>query len=353
MGSSFGRYLTVTTFGESHGPAVGAVIDGLPSGLAVDRELIQRDLDRRRPGQSRYTTARQETDQVEILSGLAEGKTLGSPVALLVRNKDARSKDYKAINNLYRPGHAEFSYRAKYGLPPQPGGGRASARETVGRVAAGALARALLAGQGVEIRAYAINIAGLQAKRIDPDFAEQHPLRFADPDLAEEAVGLVEAAMADRDSVGGQVEVVATGLPAGWGDPVFDKLDATLAQAVMSIGAVKAVEIGAGLAVSGRRGSENNDQMTSAGFSSNNAGGVLGGISTGQPIVVRLAVKPTPSIGLPQQTLNLDGQEEIIRTHGRHDPCICPRICPVAEAMVALALADAFLEQQARTGVTK
>ena len=347
MGSTFGRYLTVTTFGESHGAAVGVVVDGLPPGLAVSEALIQQDLDRRKPGTSAYVSPRKEEDRAEILSGIANGKTMGSPVAVLVRNRDARSHDYQAISDLFRPGHADFTYFKKYGLPPQPGGGRSSGRETVGRVAAGALARALLQSVGVRIQAYTLAIGGLTSRRVDPDFAETHPLRIADPDLAPEMTELVDQARSQGDSIGGVVELSAQGVPPGWGDPVFQKLDAALGGAMLSIGGVKGVEFGDGFALAGRRGSESNDQLTPEGFLSNHAGGVLGGISTGQVVVVRLAVKPTSSIAHPQQTVDINGHPRTIKTKGRHDPCLCARIAPVAEAMAALVLADAFLEQQA------
>ncbi|MEW6266399.1 MAG: chorismate synthase [Thermodesulfobacteriota bacterium] len=352
MGSVFGRYFQVTTFGESHGPAVGVVVDGLPAGLELDPAMIQHDLDRRRPGASKFVSARKEPDRVEILSGLVENRTSGGPVTLLIRNLDVRSRDYDQIKDVFRPGHADFTYFQKYGLRPQPGGGRASGRETVGRVAAGALARALIRTRGMSVAAYTVAVAGLQAGRVDLDFARAHPLRFADPDLAVEAEGLVLAARKEGDSVGGIVEVVAWGVPAGLGAPVFYKLDAVLGMALLSIGGVKGLEFGEGFRLAEKRGSEANDQMTAQGFLSNRAGGVLGGISTGQPIVIRLAVKPTPSIARPQQTLDVEGRERTIVIEGRHDPCLCPRIVPVAEAMTALTLADAFLEQRARTGET-
>ncbi len=347
MGSLFGRYLSVATFGESHGPAVGVVVDGLPPGIEIDAADIQRELDRRRPGTSRYVSPRDEPDQVEILSGLAEGRTLGSPVCLVVRNRDVKSGDYAEIGRLFRPGHADYAYFQKYGLPLQPGGGRSSGRETVGRVAAGALAKALLKPHGVGIQAYTLAVGSVAARRIDPDFAETDPLRFADPDLAGRAAELVEEVLAEGDSIGGVIELVAEGVPAGLGDPVFSKLDALLGQAALSIGAVKGVEFGAGFAAAARRGSENNDQLSTQGFLSNHAGGILGGVSTGQPIVMRLAVKPTSSIARPQRTIDLEGREATIKVAGRHDPCLCPRIAPVAEAMTALVLADALLEQRA------
>ncbi len=350
MGSFFGRYLTVTTFGESHGAAVGVVVDGLPAGLAVDPADIQRDLDRRRPGVSPYVSPRREPDQVQILSGLAGGLSLGSPVAMLVMNRDARPGDYRAMGEMFRPGHADYSYFRKYGLPPQPGGGRASGRETVGRVAAGALARLMLRPLGVTIQAATVAVGDVRSLRREEAFAETDPLRFADPDLAPEAAALVDQVRAAGDSVGGVVEVVARGVPAGWGDPVFDKLEARLGQGWLSIGAVKGVEFGDGFALAAMRGSQANDEISPEGFLSNRAGGILGGISNGQPIVARLAVKPTPSIAKPQRTIDTQGRAGTIEIRGRHDPCLCPRVCPVAEAMAALVLADAWLEQNARHG---
>lgn len=349
MGSIFGRYFRVTTFGESHGPAIGVVVDGVPAGMELDIDAIQRDLDRRRPGSSEFVTQRKETDQAEILSGVAQGRTLGSPIALLIRNRDVRSKDYKSISEMFRPGHADFTYFAKYGIPPQPGGGRASGRETACRVAAGAIARALIAKRGISVRAYTIRIGEMATSRIDPDFADGHPLRCADPDLAKDMEAAVAAARSAGDSLGGIVEVTVDGTPAGLGDPVFNKLEAVLGWAMLSIGAVKGIEFGDGFKLASMRGSEANDGMTSAGFLSNHAGGTLGGISSGQPIVMRLAVKPTPSVSVTQQTVDLNGRDTTINIKGRHDPCICPRICPVAEAMTALVLADALLEQTAAT----
>jgi len=352
MGSIFGKYLRVSTFGESHGPALGVVIDGLPAGLPLTTERIQHDLDRRRPGTSPYVSARQEEDRVEILSGLADGRTLGSPLALLVRNIDQQSQDYRELAEVFRPGHADYTYFKKYGLPLQPGGGRSSGRETVGRVAAGAVARALLEPLGVTIRAYTVQIGDVRAVRRDPVFAETDPLRCADPDLAPAMAELVQKVRAEGDSVGGLVELAAQGVPVGLGDPVFDKLDAALGGAMLSIGGVKGVEIGAGFAAASLRGSRHNDQMDENGFRSNHSGGILGGISTGQDIVLRLAVKPTASIALEQTTIDLAGRTRKIRIKGRHDPCLCPRVAPVAEAMAALVLADAWLAQRAIEGVT-
>ena len=347
MGSTWGRYFKVTTFGESHGPALGAVVDGLPAGVRVDREQIQDCLDRRKPGTSDLVSPRQEPDRVEILSGVREDLSLGTPVALLIRNQNQRSQDYDDIGRLFRPGHADYTYHQKYGLAPLPGGGRASGRETAARVAAGALAQALLAPLGVRVRACTVALGGIEAGRVDYDFAETSPLRFADPDLAAEAEALVREVRDQGDSLGGVVLVSALGVPPGLGAPVFDKLEAVLGQAMLSIGAVKGIEFGAGFALAKMRGSEANDSLTPEGFASNNAGGTLGGISTGQEIVMRLAVKPTSSIALPQSTVDLDGQEAQIRIQGRHDPCLCARVCPVAEAMAWLVLAEAHLEQLA------
>lgn len=346
MGSVFGRYFTVSTFGESHGAGVGVVVDGVPAGLPLDEAAVQKELNRRKPGTSKYVTPRKEDDIVEIISGTAEGATIGSPVAMLVRNRNARSKDYGPIREMFRPGHADYTYFKKYGITPQPGGGRASGRETIARVAAGAVARIVL-GEAVSIKGYSIEIGPVKAVERDPGFAESDPLRFADPGAAGEAAECVEKAMNDGDSVGGVVEIVVEGVPAGLGDPAFFKLDAMLGMGMLSIGAVKGVEFGAGFNVTALRGSEANDPIGEDGFLSNNAGGVLGGISTGQPVVIRLAVKPTSSISRPQQTLDIHGAGRTIEVHGRHDPCLCPRIVPVAEAMAAIVLADALMENNA------
>ena len=347
MGSFFGEYFSVATFGESHGPAVGVVIDGVPSGVAIDPLKIQRELDRRRPGRTPLASSRQEPDQVEILSGIVDGRSLGTPIALVVRNRDARPEDYQDILHLFRPGHADFTYYKKYGLPPQPGGGRASGRETVGRVAAGAVAKVFLKVHGTAVRAYTVRIGKIEAERIDPDFAEEDPLRCADPDMAVDMAELVMQVQSEGDSIGGVVELAAEGVPPGLGSPVFYKLEALLGWAMLSIGGVKGVEFGAGFGITTMRGSQSNDQLTPKGFVSNNSGGILGGISTGQPIVLRLAVKPTSSISLPQRTVDLHGNETTIQIKGRHDPCLCPRIGPVAEAMAAIVLANAVLEQTA------
>ncbi|MFA7694333.1 MAG: chorismate synthase [Methanoregula sp.] len=324
--NTFGRNFAVTTFGESHGPAVGAVIDGCPARLELSAADIQPLLDRRRPGASPLTSARNESDTVEILSGVFEGQTTGAPVALLVRNRDVHSEDYEALREKFRPGHADFTYQEKYGIRDHRGGGRSSGRETVGRVATGAVALKYLAARGIAVTGRIVAVH----EKTSPQEIEQEIL----------------AAKAAGDSVGGIAEIVATGCPAGLGDPVFGKLDAAIAGAMMGIGAVKGVEIGDGFLVAGRFGSENNDPMTATGFLSNHAGGILGGISSGQKIVVRIAVKPTPSIAKVQQTRDIHGNEVAITVGGRHDPCIVPRILPVAEAMLALVLIDAVLEQE-------
>ena len=324
--NTFGSNFRVTTFGESHGAAVGCVIDGCPARLPLALSDIQPLLDRRRPGTSPLVSARSEEDKVEILSGVFEKMTTGTPIALLVKNQDMHTHDYEAIKEKFRPGHADFTYQAKYGIRDYRGGGRSSGRETVGRVAAGAVAMKYLSTKGIALQGRIVAVHGMtDRQKMD---------------------GEILAARAAGDSVGGIAEITAIGCPAGLGDPVFGKLDAAIAAAMMGIGAVKGVEIGDGFAVAERFGSENNDQMTSVGFTSNHAGGILGGISTGQDIVVRIAVKPTPSIAKAQKTRDIHGKEAEIRVGGRHDPCIVPRILPVAEAMLALVLIDAVLEQE-------
>lgn len=326
--NSRGRNFRVTTFGESHGAVVGVVIDGCPPGMNLAEEDIQPFLDRRRPGTSPLTSPRQEKDRVGIVSGIFEGRTTGAPIALVVRNENQQSKDYEEIREKFRPGHADFTYQEKYGIRDHRGGGRSSGRETIGRVAAGAVALKYLSARGITIRSRISAVHG----KTSPAEIEQEILR----------------AHEDGDSVGGIAEIVASGCPAGLGDPVFGKLDAQLAGAMMGIGAVKGVEIGDGFAAAGRFGSENNDPMTKDGFASNHAGGILGGISTGQDIIVRIAVKPTPSIAKIQQTRDTHGNVTEISVGGRHDPCIVPRILPVAEAMLALVLIDAALHHRAQ-----
>ena len=356
-GNTFGTIFRITTWGESHGPAVGVVVDGCPAGLALDAEEIQKDLDRRRPGQSRASTARQEADRVEILSGVFEGHTTGTPISLLVWNKDADSSAYDLLRDRPRPGHADFTYLAKYGRRDHRGGGRASARETVGRVAAGAVARLLLRTVGIEVAAYVAELGGICAEVETSNLsalrtaAEANAVRCPDPAAADRMMARLEAVRAQGDSLGGVVVVVAEGVPAGLGEPVFDKLDADLAKGLMSLGAVKSVEIGAGGECARLLGSEMNDPIIidkgRVAFEGNRAGGILGGISTGEPIVCRIAVKPTPSIARRQKTVDLARGEAVqIEIKGRHDPAIPPRIVPVAEAMVALVLADHLLRQR-------
>jgi chorismate synthase len=323
--NTFGRNFRITTFGESHGVAVGVVIDGCPAGLRLDVKDIQPFLDRRRPGTSPLTSPRQEKDRIEILSGIFEGVTTGTPIAMIVRNEDTRPGDYDNQKEVFRPGHADFTYQEKYGIRDHRGGGRSSGRETLGRVAAGAVAMQILAKNGITITGTILEVHG---KKTDDEITRE-----------------ILSAKDRGDSVGGIVEIVASGCPTGLGDPVFGKLDALIAGAMMGIGAVKGVEIGDGFVAAQKCGSENNDQMTADGFKSNHAGGILGGISTGQDIVVRIAVKPTPSITKVQQTRTRDGEIVDISVGGRHDPCIVPRIVPVAEAMLALVLVDRLLEQ--------
>ena len=350
-GSSFGRILSITTFGESHGPAIGVVVDGAPPGLAIAIEDIQKELDRRRPGQSAITTPRAEKDRVEILSGIFEGRTTGVPIALLIRNEDKRSGDYDNLKNLFRPGHADWTYGAKYGARDWRGSGRASGRETAARVAAGAIAKKVLAAEGVSILGYTREIAGVRAVRVISAEIERNMVRSPDPEAAALMVARIEEAKAAGDSVGGIVEVVAAGCPAGLGDPVFDKLEALLAHALMSVGAVRGVEVGAGFEAARMRGSDFNDEpYTEAGrvrTRTNNAGGIAGGISNGMDIIVRIVVRPPASISRPQKTVDVQGAPVSVEIEGRHDPCIVPRAVPVLEAMTALVLADCLLVQRA------
>ncbi len=338
-GNSFGRLFCVTTWGESHGPALGAAIDGCPPGVPLVAEDIQRDLDRRKPG-GRNASPRREPDRVEILSGVFEGRTTGTPISLVIFNKDMRSRDYDELAKLYRPGHADRTYDQKYGLRDWRGGGRSSARETAARVAAGAIARKVLDAQGITVKAYTLALGGVRASRRDWEEIDRND--FYSPDAAA-AVAMekrLREVKANGDSVGGVVEIRAQGCPPGLGEPVFDKLDARLAGALMSIGAVKGVEIGEGFAAAELCGSENNDEPTSEGYRSNHAGGILGGISSGMDIIARVAVKPIPSIAIPQETVNAEGERRTIEIKGRHDVSAIPRIVPVCEAMVLLVLAD-------------
>jgi chorismate synthase len=345
--NTFGENFRITTFGESHGPALGVVIDGVRPGMPIDLEEVQRELDRRRPGASSLSTPRKESDRAEILSGIFEGKTTGAPIAIVFRNEDTRAEDYKPIKDLFRPGHADFTWLRKFGIRDWRGGGRTSGRETVARVAAGAIAKQILGRGGVLITGHVVQVGDIRAKSFDQAAIETNEVRTADPAAAVEMAELIRQVRSDGDSIGGIVEVIARGVPAGWGDPVFMKLDSLLGAALLSIGGVKGVEIGDGFALASLRGSESNDSLLPNGFASNRSGGILGGISNGEPIVARIAVKPTSSIRHPQQTIDVTGEPATIRVPGRHDPCLCPRIVPVAEAMVALVLCDAFLRQQA------
>ncbi len=349
-GNSFGELFRVTTFGESHGPALGAIVDGCPPGLELSEADLQRDLDRRRPGSSRYTTARNEPDQVKILSGVFEGKTTGTPIGLLIENADARSQDYSDIARLFRPGHADHGYHHKYGHRDHRGGGRSSARETAMRVAAGAIARKWLAGQGVSIRGAMVGMGHIDVPVVDWEQVTQNPFFCGDESKLEALDGLIRDIKKAGDSIGARVQVEASGVPVGLGEPVFDRLDADIAKAMMCINAVKGVEIGDGFESSRQRGSQHRDEMTPEGFLSNHAGGVLGGISSGQVIRVHMALKPTSSIRVPGRTLNVDGEAAEVITRGRHDPCVGIRAVPIAEAMLALTLMDHWLRQRGQTG---
>lgn len=345
-GSSFGKAFHITTFGESHGPGIGVVIQGCPPGLDIDESVIQKALDRRKPGQGVGGTSRREPDQPVILSGVFQGRTTGTPLTILIENKDARSRAYSDIAHLFRPGHGDFTYQKKYGIRDFRGGGRASARETAARVAAGAVAQKVLDGYGVKINSFTMAIGGITVQRFDADVAEQNELRCPDTDAARAMADRIKRVKAQGDSLGGVVEIRAGHVPPGIGDPVFDKLDADIAKAMMGIGAVKAVEIGSGIHAPGMAGSENNDPMDESGFLSNHSGGVLAGISTGEPIIVRVHVKPIPSIRLNQKTLNMDGQPAVVSTRGRHDICAIPRINMVCESMLALVITDHILRQK-------
>jgi chorismate synthase len=352
-GNTFGKLFAVTTFGESHGPAIGCVIDGCPPGLVLAPEDFRADLDRRATGKSRHTSQRHEADDVEILSGMFEGCTTGTPIALLIRNVDAKSKDYAEIANTFRPGHADYTYWQKYGVRDHRGGGRASGRETVGRVAAGALAKAALATVGVAIAGGTVQVGEVRAERRDWAETEKNPVRCPDAGAAARMAERIERARDAKDSVGGVVEVEATGVPPGWGDPTMHKLDAALGAAMLSIPATKGVEIGGGFAMSERAGSETNDVFDGERYLTNYAGGITGGISNGAPVVVRVAVRPATSIGKAQTAAKKEGGTTTIAIEGRHDPCICPRVVPVAESMMAIVLANAWLRQRALRGREK
>jgi chorismate synthase len=348
-GDTFGRLFTVTTFGESHGPALGCVVDGCPPGLALTESDIQQDLDRRRPGRSRHVTQRQEPDRVRILSGVFEGRTTGTAIGLLVDNVDQRSGDYSKIKDSFRPGHADYTYQQKYGIRDYRGGGRSSARETVMRVAAGAIARKYLAERlGVRIRGYLAEIGPFKLRAVDLEHVDDNPFFCADPDKIAQLEVFLDELRAAGDSIGARINVIATGVPVGLGEPVFDKLDGEIAKALMSINAVKGVELGDGFECVRQRGSEHRDELAPSGFKKNSAGGTLGGISSGQDILVSIALKPTSSIQVPGATVDAQGRATEIVTTGRHDPCVGLRATPIAEAMLALTLMDHYLRHRAQ-----
>ncbi|MGG2296885.1 chorismate synthase [Aeromonas veronii] len=348
-GNSFGQLFRVTTFGESHGLALGAVVDGCPPGLEISEADLQGDLDRRKPGTSRYTTPRREPDEVKILSGVFEGKTTGTSIGLLIENTDQRSKDYSDIKDLFRPGHADYTYHQKYGQRDYRGGGRSSARETAMRVAAGAIAKKYLKQvHGIEITGFLSQLGPIKAEAFDAAQIEQNPFFFPDAGKLEELDQYMRDLKKEGNSIGAKVQVIACNMPVGLGEPVFDRLDADIAHAMMGINAVKGVEIGDGFAVVEQKGSEHRDEMTPAGFASNHAGGILGGISSGQDIVVSMALKPTSSITVPGKTINTEGEAIEMITKGRHDPCVGIRAVPIAEAMLALVLMDHLLRHRAQ-----
>lgn len=346
-GNTIGILFKVTTWGESHGPAIGAVIDGCPAGIEISAEGIQAELDRRRPGQGLSSTSRSEEDRVEILSGIFEGKTTGTPISLLIRNRDAASSDYEALRNVFRPGHGDFTYFQKYGIRDHRGGGRASGRETAARVAAGAVAKMILDQAGIKVFAFTRELGGVAVNKFDFAQMESNSLGCPDSDAAREMERKLQTTRESGDTLGGIVEIRVQGCPAGLGEPVFDKIDAALAAAVMSIGTVKGVEIGAGFAAARMTGSENNDPIGPEGFKSNNAGGILAGITNGGEIIIRAVCKPIPSIAKEQQTVNSKGEPVKITVKGRHDVCVIPRVLPVCEAMVRLVLADHLLRHKA------
>jgi chorismate synthase len=346
-GNTLGKLFCVTSFGESHGPAIGCVVDGCPPGLALAEADIQRELDRRKPGTSRHVTQRRESDTVEILSGVFEGRTTGTPIALLIRNEDQRSKDYSKIAETFRPGHADYTYLQKYGVRDFRGGGRQSARETAVRVAAGAIAKKWLHEHcGTVVRGYMSQLGPVKIPFQSWDVVHANPFFAADETLVTQLESFMDGLRKSGDSVGAMITTVAEGVPVGWGEPVYDKLDADIAHAMMSINAVKGVEIGAGFTSARQLGTEHSDEMTPEGYLSNNAGGILGGISTGQDIVVRIAVKPTSSIRLPRRSIDKHGHPVLVETHGRHDPCVGIRATPIAEAMLAIVLMDHALRHR-------
>ena len=347
-GNSIGKLFTVTTFGESHGPALGAIVDGCPPGLELSEADLQADLDRRKPGTSRHTTQRREPDQVRILSGVFEGRTTGTPIGLLIENTDQRSKDYSKIMDRFRPGHADYTYQQKYGIRDYRGGGRSSARETAMRVAAGGIAKKYLAAQGITIRGYLSQLGPIKPEVFDWNEVRNNPFFCPDAGKVAEMEAYMDALRKEGDSIGAKVTVVAEGVMPGLGEPIFDRLDADLAHALMSINAVKGVEIGDGFACVEQKGTEHRDEMTPEGFLSNHAGGILGGISSGQAIVASIAMKPTSSLRLPGRSVNLQGEPTEVITEGRHDPCVGIRATPIAEAMMALVLMDHLLRHRAQ-----
>ncbi len=348
-GNTFGKLFTVTSFGESHGPALGCIVDGCPPGLELSAADLQLDLDRRKPGKSRHVTQRREADEVEILSGVFEGNTTGTPIGLLIRNTDQRSRDYSNIMDRFRPGHADYTYQQKYGRRDYRGGGRSSARETAMRVAAGAIAKKYLATRyGITVRGYLAQLGPIRAEAFDWDEVERNPFFCPDAAKVVEMEAFMDALRKSGDSVGARINIVAIGMMPGLGEPVFDRLDADIAHALMSINAVKGVEIGAGFASVTQKGTEHRDEITPGGFIGNHAGGILGGISTGQDIVASIALKPTSSIRLPARTIDLGGEPVEIMTKGRHDPCVGIRATPIAEAMLAIVLMDHALRHRAQ-----
>jgi chorismate synthase len=348
-GNSIGRLFTVTTFGESHGPAMGCIVDGCPPGLALAEADLQADVDRRRTGTSQFVSQRRESDAVRILSGVFEGRTTGTPIGIVIENTDARSRDYEKIKDRFRPGHADYTYLHKYGLRDYRGGGRASARETVMRVAAGAVARKYLSERfGIRIYGYLSQVGALRLDPVEPAAADRNPFFCPDPARVSELEALIWELRSAGDSIGARVTVIATRVPPGLGEPVFDRLDADIAHAMMGINAVKAVEIGAGTRATEQKGSEHRDELTPEGFASNHAGGILGGISSGQDVVVHVSLKPTSSIQVPGRSIDLEGRPVEVVTTGRHDPCVGLRAVPIAEAMLAIVLMDHCLRQRAQ-----
>lgn len=353
-GNSIGKLFKVTTFGESHGTALGCVVDGVPPGMSLTESDMQHDLDRRRPGSSRYTTQRREADQVKILSGVFEGITTGTSIGLLIENTDQRSQDYSKIKDIFRPSHADYTYQKKYGIRDYRGGGRSSARETAMRVAAGAIAKKYLNEKlGITIRGYLAQMGDIECQLKDWQQVEQNPFFCPDESKLAALDELLRQLKKEGDSIGAKVSIVAEHVPVGLGEPVFDKLDADLAHALMSINAVKGVEIGDGFATVNKRGSENRDEITPQGFLSNHAGGILGGISSGQTIIANIALKPTPSIEIAGQSIDINGESVEVSTHGRHDPCVGIRAVPIAEAMVAIVLMDHYLRHRAQCSEVK